>query len=338
MPTGMWPRGSFSVRGLPSMDSPTIIGTGPLDQTAIDILAPYGQFIMAPDPTAAALMPLLDHAVGLAVRGEGAITAEVIAAAKHLKVIGRTGVGYDNVDIQAATARRIPVVYTPGVNANAVAEAALAMMLALCKRVVYWDRQLKAGNWNSRRDISNEDLEGATLGIIGFGRIGQALAKRAQPFGMTVIAHDPFEQRDAAERLRVSFVTLDQLLGEADFICLHAAQTPDNRGLINRARLQRVKRGAYLINLARGGLIESLDVLDEALADGRLAGVGLDVFDPEPPLVEHRIFQREQCLTAPHALGMTRGVMAKVFQMMAEDMAAVLNGQRPRNVVNPEVL
>lgn len=214
MPTGMWPRGSFSVRGLPFMDSPTIIGTGPLDQTAIDILAPYGQFIMAPDPTAAALMPLLDRAVGLAVRGEGSITAEVIAAAEHLKVIGRTGVGYDNVDIEAATARRIPVVYTPGVNASAVAEAAMAMMLALCKRVVYWDRQLKAGNWNSRREISNEDLEGATLGIIGFGRIGQALAKRAAPFGMTIIAHDPFEQREAAERLRVSFVTLEQLLAK----------------------------------------------------------------------------------------------------------------------------
>ena len=320
------------------MDRPTIIGTGPLDQTAVDILAPHGQFIMAPDHTEAALMPLLDRAVGLAVRGEGSVSADVIAAAKHLKVIGRTGAGYNNVDIAAASARRIPVVYTPGANARAVAEAAIAMMLALCKQVVYWDRQLKAGNWHSRQDMSNRDLDGATLGIIGFGRIGQALAEVAAAFGMTLVTYDPVEQPEAAARLGVQYVPLEELLAKADFICIHAAQTADNQGLINRERLAHVKPGAFLVNLARGGLIESLDILEEALDDGRLAGVGLDVFDPEPPDVSHAIFQRQNCLTAPHALGMTRGAMARVFRLMAEDMAAVLSGQRPRHVVNPEVL
>ena len=283
-------------------------------------------------------MPLLDRAVGLVVRGEGSASAQVITAAEHLRVIGRTGAGYDNVDIAAATARGIPVVYTPGANAHAVAEASITMMLALCKRVAHWDRQLKAGNWHSRADISNGDLDGAMLGIIGFGRIGQTLAELAGAFHMTVIAYDPFEQREAAERLGVRFVPLDELLSHADFICLHAAQTADGRGLIDRTRLKCVKPGAYLVNLARGGLIESLDVLHEALDDGRLAGVGLDVFDPEPPDVTHPIFQMDNCLTAPHALGMTRGAMARIFRLMAADMAAVLSGQRARNVVNPEVL
>lgn len=315
-----------------------IVGTGPIDLVAADIFRPFGEIAIAPDGNEASLLPLLPDAVALVVRGDGAASAKVIAAAPRLKVIGRTGAGCNNVDIAAATARKIPVVYTPGANARAVAEGALALMLALCKRIVHWDRQLKQGNWKSRFESMPGDLEGATLGIVGFGAIGQSLAELVRPFHMTVLAHDPFASQARAQELGVTLVELDDLFRRSDFISLNAALTDQTRHLVNRARLQRVKPGAVLVNLARGGLIESLDVLDEALRSGRLAGVGLDVFDPEPPDVSHPIFRLENCLCAPHALGMTPAAMGRIFRTMAEDMAAVLTGRRPRHVVNPETL
>ena len=166
------------------MPQPKIVCSGPIDQEARDILEPYGPIVVVPEPTEQSLLPLLGEAVGLVMRGQGVATARVIETARHLKVIGRSGAGYNNVDVDAATARGIPVVYTPGANAQAVAEAAITLMLALCKRVIYWDQQLKAGNWASRDLHRNDDLDGATLGVIGFGRIGQTLAQLAKPFNM----------------------------------------------------------------------------------------------------------------------------------------------------------
>lgn len=315
----------------------TIIATGQVDPLVGERLAPFGRLVVAADHTEAALLPLLPGAVGLVVRGEGAAGAGVIEAAVDLRVIGRSGVGYDNVDIAAATGRRIPVIYTPGAGARAVAEAAMAFMLALCKHLGHWDRQLKTGQWHTRNDLRNGDLDGATLGIVGLGRIGRVLAALVAPFNMTVLACDPFIEPAAAAEVGARLVDLEELMAGSDFISLHTSANEQNRGMINRAVLGGVKRGAYLVNLARGSLIESLDVLQEALADGRLAGVALDVFDPEPPDVGHAIFGLPQCLTAPHAVGMTDGAMARIFQSMADDMAAVLSGGRPRFVVNPEV-
>jgi len=315
-----------------------IVGTGPIDPVAAEILRPFGEIVTAPDSSEAALLPLLADAIALVVRGDGVANAKVIAAAPCLKVIGRTGAGYNNVDIAAATARKIPVVYTPGANARAVAEGALALMLALCKRVVYWDRQTKQGNWKSRFGTMPADLDGATLGIVGFGAIGQTLAELARPFNMTVLAHDPFASPERASELGVTLVELDDLFRRSDFISLNAALTDQTRHLVNRARLDLVRPGAYIVNMARGALIESLDVLHEALRSGRLAGVGLDVFEPEPPDVSHPIFQLENCLCSPHALGMTPGAMGRIFRMMAEDMATVLTGRQPRHVVNPGAL
>ncbi len=320
------------------MSLPKIVATGPMDETAEAILAPFGPMFISPQTAAEAYLPKLGQAVALLVRGEAQITADVIAAGPALKVIGRSGVGYNNVDVDAATARRIPLVYTPGAGARAVAEAAMAMMLAMCKRIVHWDRELKAGRWTSRHEITNRDLDDATLGIVGFGRIGQVLAELARPFRMHVLAADPFVAADHGAQLGVRMVKIDELFATADFISIHAAATPENVGLVNRELLKQVKPGAFLINLARGSLIESLDVVDEALADGRLAGAGLDVFEPEPPDVTHPIFKRPNCLTAPHSLGMTKGAMARIFKSMAEDVAAVLSGHRPKFVVNPQVL
>ena len=320
------------------MENSKIVCTGPIHNVAIDILRPHGEIVIASAFREEELLPLLDGAIGLVVRGvEGSVSARVINAAPDLKVIGRSGVGYDNVDISAATAREIPVIYTPGVNARAIAEAAIALIFALCKKVFFWDRQLKLGNWNSRFRNQPGDLDGATLGIIGFGRIGQMLAELIRPFNVTILAYDPYVSNERARQLETELVDLDALLERSDFISIHAALTPETQGLINRARLQHIKPGAYIVNLARGGLVESLDVLYEALQSGKLGGVGLDVFQPEPPDVSHPVFQLPNCVTSPHALGLTPQAMTKIFESMANDMAAVFKGESPRHVVNPEV-
>jgi D-3-phosphoglycerate dehydrogenase len=312
--------------------------TGPPDKTATEILKPFGEIIIAPDNSEKSLLALLEGVIALVVGAEGRATERIIEAATELRVIGRTGVGYDNVNIATATARRIPVVFTPGANAHAVAEAAITLMLALCKKVTYWDLQLKSGNWRSRYESRPSDLEGATLGIIGFGHIGQALAELIRPFSMTVLAYDPYVSPARATALGVGLASLEKLLQESDFISLHVPLTNQTRGLINRQSVGLMKDGAILVNTARGAIIESLDVLSEALNSGKLSGVGLDVFSSEPPDVSHPIFKHPNCLAAPHILGATRGAMARIWKSMAEDMAAVLSGQRPRFLVNPEVL
>ena len=320
------------------MTSPAIASSGPVGEVAIKILEPYGHIAVAEDSSEEALLRILKGAVGLILRGDGIGSKKVIETATDLKVIGRSGVGYDNVDIQAANARKIPVIITPGANSQAVAEAALTFMLALCKKIIHWDVQLKQGNWRSRFEQSSGDLEGATLGIIGFGRIGRKLAELMRPFGMTVIAHDPFVTAEATRALNVELVELNELLKRSDFVSIHALLNENTRGLINKTRLNLMKPGSFLINLARGGIIESLDALYEALRNGPLAGVGLDVFDSEPPDVSHPIFKLDNCLTSPHAICMSRRAMYTSFKMMAEDMAAVLDGRKPRFVANPEAL
>jgi D-3-phosphoglycerate dehydrogenase / 2-oxoglutarate reductase len=320
------------------MPSPSIACSGPIGDVAVEILNPFGEIVVAEDSSEEALLSIVSGALGLVLRGDGCGSARVIESAPDLKVIGRSGVGFDNVDIQTANARKIPVIITPGANSQAVAEAALTYMLALSKKMVHWDRQLKQGNWRSRFEQSPGDLEGATLGIIGFGRIGCRLARLIRPFGMTVLACDPFVTAAAAGEQNAALVGLEELLQKSDFVSIHALLNENTRGLINSKRLGLMKPGAFLINLARGGIIESLDVLYEALTNGPLAGAALDVFEPEPPDVSHPIFKLDNCLTSPHAICMSKRAMFNSFKMMAEDMAAVLQGRRPQFVANPEAL
>lgn len=320
------------------MTSPTIACSGPIGEVAVEILKSFGDFVVADDSSEEALLQILEGAVGLVLRGDGVGSAKVIETATDLKVIGRSGVGYDNVDLEAANVRKIPIIITPGANSQAVAEGALTFMLALCKKMIHWDIQLKQGNWRSRFKQSPGDLEGATLGIIGFGRIGRKLAELIRPFGMTVLAYDPFVTEKTVRNFAVDLVELDDLLKRSDFVSIHALLNENTRGLINKERLSLMKQGSFLINLARGAIIESLDIVYAALTDGRLAGVGLDVFEPEPPDVSHPIFKLENCLTSPHAICMSKRALHTSFKMMAEDMAAVLEGRKPQFVANPEAL
>ncbi len=316
----------------------TILATAPIDQTAIDILSPYGEIITAPDDSEETLVSLAADAEVIVVRGVAQITETIIEAAEKLKVIGRTGVGINNIDITSATARGIPVVFTPGANSRAVAEAAMAFLLALAKRVTYWDSQTKANKWNSRYHSMNDDLEGTTLGIVGFGNIGQQLARLATPFDMKIIACDPYTRPDIATELGVEMVPLDELIKRSKYISLHTVLTPETEGMINDKNLQYLQTGSYLVNLSRGEAIDSLDTILEALNDGRLAGAGLDVFVPEPADISHPIFKHPNFLTAPHVASLTKNAIDTIHLWMANDIKAVLEGERPKNLVNPEVL
>lgn len=316
----------------------TILATAPIDQTAIDILSPYGEIITAPDDSEETLVSLAADAEVIVVRGVAQITETIIEAADKLKVIGRTGVGINNIDIASATARGIPVVFTPGANSRAVAEAAMAFLLALAKRVTYWDSQTKANKWNSRYHSMNDDLEGTTLGIVGFGNIGQQLARLATPFDMKIIACDPYTRPDIATELGVEMVPLDELIKRSKYISLHTVLTPETEGMINDKNLQHLQTGSYLINLSRGEAIDSLDTILEALNDGRLAGAGLDVFVPEPADISHPIFKHPNFLTAPHVASLTKNAIDTIHLWMANDIKAVLEGERPKHLVNPEVL
>ena len=320
------------------MTQPIILSTQPLDQYAEQTLSQFGQFKIAAEPTMQGLQREIAEAIALVVRGQVQITAALMDAAPHLKVIGRTGVGYETVDIEAATARGITVVYAPGAGARAVAEAAFAFMLALCKKVAHWDYETKRGNWQSRIASQGTDLDQKTLGIVGLGRIGQIVAKMAKPFEMNIIAHDPYLDPLIAQDLGVTLVDLDTLMAQADFLTLHCPQNPETMGLINRARLQRMKHGAFLLNLARGGVIESLDPIYEMLVSGQLRGAALDVFLVEPPDHTHPIFGLQNCLVSPHAMATSEGAMRRIYESMANDMAAVLAGATPIFAVNPETL
>jgi D-3-phosphoglycerate dehydrogenase / 2-oxoglutarate reductase len=292
-----------------------IVATGPVHPVAEQIL---GEIVVGD------WRARLADAEALIVRGDADLTAEDLDAAPKLRVIGRSGVGVDRVDVEAARARGIPVVVTPGANARAVAEGALTLALALLKRVPELGAAVAARDWEARDRLAIRDARGATLGIVGFGRIGRELADLGRALGMQVLAHDPLVD-DAT-------TPLDALFENADVVSLHAPLTLETRGLVGPELLSRAKPGLVLVNTARGGLVSSLDDLLAALESGRLGGVGLDVFDEEPPDPTHPLFAHPRVLATPHALGQTVGAREAVFRAMAEGVAAVLRGDVPPNV------
>lgn len=315
-----------------------IMITGPVAPLVTDTLSPFGTAVQTPDLEERTLIDHAADAVAIVCRGEAKITRPVIEAALHLRVVGRTGVGVDSIDVAAATERGIPVINTPGANARSVAEGALTLALVLLKEVFHWDRQVRAGNWAARYQLITGDVEGTVLGIVGFGNIGRTLARLALPLGFQVVATDPFVSARDASAAGVTLLTLEELLARADVVSLHATLTADTEGMIDAAALARMKRGARLLNLGRGGLIDGLDILHDALEEGRLGGVALDTFEPEPPDLGHPIFRHERCICSPHVLGLTPGAMHRIYVSMANDMAAVLAGKRPRYCVNPKTL
>lgn len=313
-----------------------ILSLGSVDALVADRLRPFGDIIVA-SPGDASFQGVLNTAIGVIARGTSVVDAALIDAAPRLRVIGRSGIGVELVDLEAASARGIPVVVTPGAGTNAVAEGALALILHLVKRLAALTELVRDGRWAERESIAIGDLDGATLGIVGFGRIGQRLATLCTVLGMRIVAFDPFADPAVAGAMGVELTDLTTLAERSDVISLHAPLTPESTHLIDGAFLARVRRGTILVNCGRGGLID-LDAVDAAIRDGRLAGVGLDVYDPEPPAAGgHPIFRHPSVVLTPHVLGLSTLGRRRIFEEMANGMAAIFAGGRAPFIANPEV-
>jgi D-3-phosphoglycerate dehydrogenase / 2-oxoglutarate reductase len=301
-----------------------VVALGSVDPVLVaGVLDGHCRFITTPDEAE------LAAAEGAIVRADARVDQALLRRAPRLKVIARTGVGVDLVDVPAATARGIAVVVTPGAGAAAVAEGAIGMALHLVKRFGPLTALVREGRWAQRAAVPVGDLGGATLGVVGYGRIGRRTADLGAAFGMRVLAYDPVSEPPGGVRCG----DLGDLAGRSDVITLHLPLTDQNRRLVDDAFLARVKPGAVLVNCSRGGLIDT-DAVWRALVAGRLSGVGLDVFDPEPP-GHHPLFSHPDVVLTPHLMGLSRRATAATFAAAARGVLDVLCGREPQAVANP---
>jgi D-3-phosphoglycerate dehydrogenase len=274
------------------------------------------------------------------VRSGTQLTKEVIEAAKKLKVIGRAGVGLDNVDVETASKKGIVVINTPGGNTVSAAEHTFCMILALARNIPQADASMKRGEWE-RKKFTGVELYDKTLGIMGLGRIGTEVAKRAQGFGMRVIAFDPYLRADKAVQIGVELVPVDRLLAESDFLTLHMPLSADSKSIIGEKELSQMKKGVRLVNCARGGLIDEA-ALAKAIQSGRIGGAALDVFETEPPK-NNGLLGLPNVIATPHLGASTEEAQIAVSVDVAQSVSDYLLGKGVRNAVNvpsldPEVL
>lgn len=281
------------------------------------------------------LRALLQDAVGV-IAGSEPYTREVMEEAKHLRIISRNGVGYDAIDVAAATELGIVVAYTPDAMVDAVADLALGLMLGLARRIVELDSRMKQGEWH--RAIA-ADVSGRTLGLVGTGRIGLATARRAKAFKMRLVGFDPYPNPLFVEELGADYTSLEELFEVADYVSLHVPTTASSRGLVNRDLLARMKPSAFLINTARGTIVDE-EALLEALNEGRLAGAGLDVFSSEPPIpgsAGDLLARHPKVIALPHVAAYTPTAVARMGRGACQNILSVLNGLGEAQIVNPEV-
>jgi glyoxylate reductase len=261
------------------------------------------------------------------------------AAGPQLKVVSNYAVGFDNVDVPACTARGIPVGNTPGVLTETTADLAFALMMAAARRLPEGDRYVRAGKWKTWGPmlLLGPDVHGATIGIVGFGRIGQAVARRAAGFGMKILYHDVHQADPAVEAEHsATFLPLEKLLAQADFVSLHVNLTPETRGLINTEKLGWMKPTAVLVNTSRGPVVDGA-ALATALRDGQIFAAGLDVTDPEPIKTDDPLLSLDNCLVVPHIASASHATRSKMAEMAAANLLAGLHGERLPTPVNPEV-
>jgi phosphoglycerate dehydrogenase-like enzyme len=275
---------------------------------------------------------------GLILAGE-ALPREAIEGQARLVVVARFGVGYDQVDVPACTEAGVALTITPDAVRRPVAVAALTLVLALAGRLLFKDRLTRQGTtgFAVRTDHMGVGLEGRTLASVGLGNIATEMFRLAAPLGMRHLAHDPWIDPDVARRTGVTMTDLDTVFREADFLCLHCPLTPQTRHLVNARRLRTMKSTAFLINTARGAVVEQ-SALENALAEGVIAGAGLDVLDPEPPSDDARILGFSNVILSPHALAWTDQCFAAIGAGCVSSMQAVSAGEVPANVVNGAVL
>jgi D-3-phosphoglycerate dehydrogenase len=280
-----------------------------------------------------ALLEIIGEYAGLVVRSQTKATPKLIAAASNLRVIGRAGVGVDNVDVDAATKRGIIVMNTPGGNTISTAEHAFSLMVSLARNIPQADASVKSGKWD-RKSFEGVELCGKTLAILGMGRIGTEFARRAIAFGMRVLAYDPYLSASRARSLQVELIErLDEIIPQADFITLHMPLTPETKHMISRDRLAKAKKELRIVNCARGGLIDE-EALYEALKSRRIAGAALDVFEVEPPPADYNLRTLPNVVFTPHLGASTAEAQENVGIEVAQQIRAALLSGEIRNAVN----
>lgn len=314
---------------------PDIVISENISGEAVDALAARFDLVLLPDlwKDPAALLRAVVDCRALIVRNQTKVTAALLAAGRKLVVVGRAGVGLDNVDVDAATRGGILITSTPDQNAISVAELAMGLMLSLARMIPAANGDTKAGHWNRQRFLGTE-LYGKTIGVLGAGKIGYLTARRAQAFGMKVLAYDPFLSRDNVllSELQAELVGLEELLRRADVVSCHLPATKGTIGLLNAECFRRMKSTATFINTARGEVVVESDLLT-ALKSGWIAGAALDVRATEPPQAgEYE--QLQNVILVPHVAAFTREAQDRVTRTICEDVARVLDGGKAQNAVN----
>ncbi len=309
-----------------------------LDQSGLDVLEAANDVTLhAPGKmTRDETLAVIGEADGLIVRSGTTADAELLSQANNLKVIIRAGVGVDNIDLEEATNRGIIVMNTPQGNTIATAEFAFGLMLALARHIPQAQISMNEGRWD-RKAYTGTELRNKTLGLVGFGRIGQAVARRAQAFDMTVIATDPFIPASVAKELGVELVSLDEVFAQSDYISLHTIVTDETKGMINATNIAKMKDGVRIINGARGVLINDAD-LAQAIKSGKVAGAALDVYAKEPPESDHPLVGLSGVIYTPHLGASTTEAQESLGVEAAEKMLNALFNQEYQDVVNREVL
>ena len=308
----------------------------PISAKGIALLQKRAEFkvtVLKQKMTEAELLPLVGDAHAMVVRSETKVTKKVMEAAPQLRVVGRAGVGVDNVDVDAATQRGVVVMNTPGGNTISTAELAFSMLMALARKIPQAHMSMKEGKWN-RKEFQGTELYNKTLGILGLGRIGSEVAKRAQAFGMKVLAYDPFLTLARAKALQVDLrEKVDDVYAAADFITIHMPMTDETKGMINAAAFAKMKKGVRILNCARGGIVKE-DDLCAALQSGQVGGAGLDVYETEPPPADFPLRNLAQVVMTPHLGASTQEAQENVGIEVAEAVTDYLLSGGVRNAVN----
>jgi len=316
---------------------PKVLLVEPIGDPGMRILREVGVVRILPRRSQRELIAHIRDADAAIIRAMLRIDSQVIDAGRRLKVIGRFGVGLDNVDVKRATERGIPVVWTPDANYAAVADFSFGMMIAIARRIVSANDALRQhGSWERRHQLVGTDVSEKVLGIIGFGRVGRAVAERARGFRMKVLVHDPFVEEEVVSGLGGIPASLEELLAQSDFVSIHVPYTSETRKLIGDREINMMKPRAFIINTARGGIVDSR-ALVKALRAKRIAGAALDAFEEEPPRRRNALFRLENVIATPHIAAFTQESLEKVSATVAEGVASALRNERPRYVFNESV-
>ncbi|MFQ5834533.1 MAG: hydroxyacid dehydrogenase [bacterium] len=310
----------------------------PIHESGIKLLRKEVDVILAPDSSVETVCKEIKGIHGVIVR-TAPFTREIIESADKLEVIGRHGVGIDNIDIEAASRRGIPVVNTPNANMVSVAEHTMGFILALAKRLVISDKATRGENFAIREEFAAVDLDGKTLGIVGAGRVGSTLAKKCKAaFNMRLLAYDPYLSPEKAKEMGVSLCdSLPELLKESDFVSIHVPLTKDTRDLIGEKELKLMKPTAFLINVARGGIVGE-KALAKALKEKWIAGAATDVFSQEPPAPDNPLLKIENIILSPHMAALTKECVIRMATGVAEGVLDVLRGNKPKYIANLDFL